>query len=153
VPRNRLILVADDNQEDLLLLRRSFERAGILNPVREVRSGSEVIAYLKGEGEFADREKYPYTGILILDLHMPDGDGFEVLQWIRNKFTTTGLLIVVLSRLDEIKNINRAYSLGANSFLTKPGDSEELQALINVFREYWLTRNKLPELRGFADGS
>jgi CheY-like chemotaxis protein len=145
VPKNRLILIADDSAEDLLLLKRSFQKAGVVNPVREVRSGREAILYLKGEGPYADREKFPFPEILLLDLNMPEGDGFEVLQWIKNKLPVRGLLIIVLSRLDEMKSINRAYSLGANSFLAKPGDPAELNNLIRVFGDYWLLRNKAPE--------
>jgi DNA-binding NarL/FixJ family response regulator len=76
---------------------------------------------------------------------MPDGDGFEVLQWIRNKFPQGGLLVVVLTRVEEIRKINRAYSLGANSFLTKPGNAEELHELIHIFTGYWLLRNTFPD--------
>ncbi len=138
------ILIADDSSNDLLLLKRAFAKVGILNPTREVRSGRQAIAYLEGRDEYADREKYPLPGILLLDLHMPDGTGFDVLQWIRDKGTVRKLLIIVLSNAYEIKNINRAYELGANSFLTKPGDLAELEQLIQSFRDYWLVRNRLP---------
>ena len=83
--------------------------------------------YLDGRGKYADRETYPFPSILLLDLHMPEGDGFAVL-----------------SRVDEIKNINRAYALGANSFLTKPSHEQDLQALIRSFHDYWIVRNKRP---------
>ncbi|HEV8543966.1 MAG TPA: response regulator [Verrucomicrobiae bacterium] len=145
MPKNRTILIADDSPDDLFLLRRSFQRAGVLNPVQEVRSGKEAIAYLKGTGPYADREKFPFPEILLLDLNMPEGDGFEVLQWIRDKLPVADLLIIVLSQLDELKSINRAYSLGANSFLAKPGDEQELHNLIKVFGDYWLVRNKPPK--------
>lgn len=143
VPQRR-ILIADDSSDDLFLLKRAFATAGIINPVSEVRSGREAIAYIKGEGRFADREQYPTPGILLLDLHMPDGDGFTVLEWLRNKHGSNGLLVIVLSRVDEIKNINRAYALGANSFLTKPGEKAELEGLIRSFKDYWLLRNRPP---------
>lgn len=147
VPASSVILIADDSTDDLFLLKRSLQQNAVVNPIQEVRSGRQAIAYLNGEGPFADRAQYPFPGILLLDLHMPDGDGFEVLTWIRNKLTTTGLLIIVLSRLDEIKNINRAYALGAKSFLTKPGDPQELQQLIKAFKDYWILRNKPPEIQ------
>ena len=146
MPTSRVILIADDSADDLFLLTRSLKQNDVVNPVQEVRSGHEAIAYLNGDGLFADRAKYPFPGILLLDLHMPNGDGFDVLTWIRDKLTTTGLLIIVLSRLDEIKSINRAYALGAKSFLTKPGDAQELQQLIKAFKDYWIVRNKPPEI-------
>jgi CheY-like chemotaxis protein len=144
VAENRLILLVDDDSNDRWLLRRAFERAGVLNPIREIWTGAEAIAYLAGEGEFADRNKHPFPAILLLDLNMPGASGFDVLKWIRDKMPRQGLLIVVLSHLDEIRAINRAYSLGANSFLTKPGDEQQLEGLIKSFRDYWLVRNTPP---------
>jgi CheY-like chemotaxis protein len=153
VPTSRLILIAEDSSDDLLLLKRSFAKAGIINPTSIVRSGREVIAYLSGEGIYADRSQYPFPGILLLDIHMPDGNGFEVLEWKRDKLPVKGLLTIVLSRLEEISNINRAYALGANSFLTKPGNPEELQGLIRVFHDYWILRNKAPAIEQQNDFS
>ncbi len=144
VAERRLILLADDSSDDRMLLRRAFQKVGVLNPIHEVTSGFEAIQYLEGTGEYADRVKYPFPGILLLDLNMPHISGFSVLQWIRDKMVATPFLVIVLSRLDEIKNINRAYALGANSFLTKPGDEKELQALIKSFHDYWVLRNKPP---------
>lgn len=138
------ILLVDDSTDDVLLLKRAFSKAGVANPINWVKSGRDAIAYLNGVAPFDDRMKYPLPSVILLDLQMPDGDGFEVLQWIRNKFPSGGLLVVVLTRVEEIRKINRAYSLGANSFLTKPGRVEELQELINIFSGYWLLRNRMP---------
>jgi len=140
-----LILIVDDNPDDVTLLKRAFARNGVANPIFSVNSGHQAISYLKGEGPFSDREAHPIPSVILLDLQMPDGDGFEVLQWIRNKFPQGGLLVVVLTRVEEIRKINRAYSLGANSFLTKPGNAEELHELIHIFQGYWLLRNCFPE--------
>ena len=138
------ILIVDDSSDDVMLLRRAFSRAGVANPMQWVKSGRDAIAYLSGQPPFEDRNKNPLPSVILLDLHMPDIDGFEVLKWVRNKFPHGGLLVVVLTRVEEIRQINRAYSLGANSFLTKPGSVEELQELINIFSGYWLLQNRLP---------
>lgn len=147
MPHSRLILLVDDNPDDRFLVRRAMSKAGIVNPVQEAKSGSEAISYLKGESKFSDREKFPFPGIILLDLNMPDVDGFTVLEWMRSKMPVAGALVVVLSRHDEMKQINRAYSLGANSFLTKPGPEKELEGLIVAFRDYWLLRNRPPQIR------
>ena len=139
------ILIVDDSSDDFLLLKRAFAKAGVVNPLNWVRSGSEAIKYLNGAGPYADRDTYPIPSVILLDLNMPDGDGFDVLTWIRNKYPSGGLLVVVLTRVEEIRKINRAYSLGANSFLTKPGNVEELQELVNIFSGYWLLNNRHPE--------
>lgn len=143
-----LILMVDDDPNDRFLLRRAFAKAGVANPVFELDSGAAAVAYLQGDPPYADRFAHPFPAILLLDLNMPNVDGFAVLKWIKDKLPVDGLLIVVLSRLDEIKNINRAYQLGANSFLTKPGNSTELEELIRSFNEYWLIRNRRPETSG-----
>lgn len=139
------ILIVDDSSDDFLLLQRAFVKSGVGNPLYWVRSGGEAIRYLSGVGKYENRETYPIPSVILLDLNMPDGDGFDVLTWIRNKYPSGGLLVVVLTRVEEIRKINRAYSLGANSFLTKPGNPEELQELINIFSGYWLLNNRRPE--------
>ena len=145
---NQTVLLVDDSDDDIALIRRSFSKIGCLNPIQVVRSGFDAISYLKGEGEYADRLKHPFPGIILLDLHMPGCDGFEVLKFMRNKLRVQGILIIVLSRLDEIKNINRAYSLGAHSFLMKPGDPDELYEVIKTFHGYWMLKNKPPQVSG-----
>ena len=144
--------MVDDDPNDRFLLRRAFAKTGVLNPVLEMDSGAAAIAYLSGDPPYEDRSKHPFPAVILLDLHMPGVDGFSVLRWIKDKLALGGLLIVVLSRLDEIKNINRAYQLGATSFLTKPGNPSELEELIRSFRDYWLIRNKGPELLGDETG-
>jgi CheY-like chemotaxis protein len=142
--RNQVILLADDDPNDRFLIRRAFQKLGIMNPLFEVHDGAAAIAYLSGEGQYGDRRLFPFPGILLLDLQMPRVDGLEVLEWVRSKLTVPGLLIVVLSRNDELRQVNRAYALGANSFLTKPGSEQELEGLISSFRDYWIIKNKPP---------
>ena len=117
------------------------------NPLYWVRSGREAVNYLSGNAPYDDRGSFPIPSVILLDLNMPDGDGFEVLSWIRDKYPSGGLLVVVLTRVEEIRKINRAYALGANSFLTKPGNAEELQELVNIFSGYWLLNNRAPDLQ------
>jgi CheY-like chemotaxis protein len=140
--RNQVILLVDDDPNDRFLVRRAFEKLGIQNPLHEVSDGDEAIAYLSGDGPYKDRDKHPFPGILLLDLQMPRVDGLAVLRWIRATPTHAGLLIIVLSRVDEIRMVNSAYALGANSFLTKPGNEQDLHQLISAFRDYWIVRNK-----------
>jgi CheY-like chemotaxis protein len=142
--RNQVILLADDDPNDRFLVRRAFQKLGITNPLYEVHDGSAAIAYLAGEGQYSNRALFPFPGILLLDLQMPRVGGLEVLEWIRSKLTVSGLLIIVLSRNDELRQVNRAYALGANSFLTKPNSDQELEGLISSFRNYWMVKNTPP---------
>jgi len=77
------ILLAEDNDDDVSLMRRAFERARILNPLVVVSDGEQAIAYLKGEGIYKNRAEYPLPNLLLLDIRMPKKDGFEVLRWVR----------------------------------------------------------------------
>src|SRR5436190_17090853 len=146
MPHSQVILLVDDDKDDRFLLRRSFATAGIPNPLYEVTGGAKAIAYLAGEGQYSDRNLFPLPGIILLDLNMPGVDGFDVLQWIRSKMPVQGLLIIVLSRVEHIREVNRAYALGANSFLTKPGPEKELDGIIASFRDYWILQNRPPTL-------
>ena len=140
-----VILLAEDREDDVVLIRRAFEKAKIPNPLYIVRDGEEAIWYLKGEGKFANRAEYPLPDLLLLDLKMPRVDGFEVLSWIRQEPGLTPLRILVLTSSDEIYDVNRAYQLGANSFLVKPHDFDDFTQLSVIIKDFWLQRSKAPE--------
>ena len=118
------ILLVDDNPDDILLVTRAFQRAGVKRPIQTLTSGLDAIAYLKGEPPFADREKHPLPGLILLDIKMPLEDGFEVLRWIRHDEKFSELCVVMLTSSDQIRDVNQAYQLGADSFLVKPLDFE-----------------------------
>src|SRR5581483_6820444 len=139
------ILLAEDQEDFIVLISKAFRDAGIRNPIYTVRDGDEVISYLNGDGKFCNREEYPLPDLLLLDLKMPRRDGFEVIQWIRSQPGLKGLRIVVLTSSEQIRDVNRAYALGANSFLVKPGDFNDLQYLSRTIRDYWLEMSKAPE--------
>lgn len=135
------ILVIDDSSTDVMLLKRAFQKAGVMNPLHWVKSGGEAIKYLEGEAPYQARANFPLPSVILLDLNIPDRNAFDLLSWIRERFPNGGLLIVVLTPVQEIQKLNRAYSLGANSFLTKSGHVEELRELISIFSGYWLLNN------------
>lgn len=139
------ILLVEDDHNDAQLLRRAFSKAGVPTPVKRVKNGDEAVAYLAGESPFDNRVEHPYPGIVILDLKLPRRSGFEVLEWIRTRTNDTKLLpVVVLSASSVAKDVNRAYALGANSYLTKPYKSAEFVELAQRFRDYWLQVNEDP---------
>src|SRR5689334_14695041 len=108
-----VILVVEDRADDIFIILRSFERADMKNPVQVVRSGEEAVAYLSGDGKFSDRTEYPLPQLVVLDLKLPGMDGFEVLTWIRQHEGMRGLPVVVLTVSNQIRDVNRAYQLGA----------------------------------------
>src|ERR1051325_11431606 len=97
MPDNSVILLAEDREDDVLLIRRAFKKAHLLNPLHVVHDGEEAIAYLKGEGQYANRAEYPLPALLLLDLKMPRRDGFDVLTWIRQEPGLSALRVVVRS--------------------------------------------------------
>jgi len=146
-----LILVAEDREDDILLIRRAFTKARVVNPMQIVRDGEETLAYLKGEGKFANRAEYPLPGLLLLDLKMPRMDGFEVLRWVRQQPGLKTLRVVVLTSSDDIRDVNLAYQLGANSFLVKPGEFERFVDLSHAISGYWIWLNQPPEISRQGD--
>lgn len=131
------VLIAEDSEADIFFLLRAFAASKVKNPVHVVRTGSEAIQYLTGDGKYCARNRYPMPSIVLLDLKMPSPDGFEVLRWKRNRPDMEKILWVALSNFDGIKTINEAYAAGATTFLTKPLDGKDIQHLIEGFNDYW----------------
>ncbi len=141
-----VILLAEDNEIDVLLTRRAFAKANLLNPLHVVPDGEEAIKYLKGEGQYSNRAEYPLPDLLLLDLQMPHKNGLEVLQWIREQPSLRGLSVVMLSSSDQARYINLAYQLGANSYLVKPVDFEHFVRMSQALKGHWLWMAKTPEI-------
>ncbi len=136
------ILCAEDDWSYADLLLRAFKKSGLHNPIHVVQNGAEAIAYLKGEGKYEDRQKYPMPGLVLVDLKMPMVNGFEVLEWIRTKSDVPHIPVVVLTSSGEVRDIKKAYDLGANSFLSKPCDPDDLMNMMKSVEHYWLHYNK-----------
>jgi CheY-like chemotaxis protein len=134
----KVILLAEDDPDDAEQTKIALRGAGVLNKVFLVADGDEAIAYLKGEGEFSDRQKFPFPGILLLDLKMPRVDGFRVLSWLNFQATGEKPLVVVLSGHVEVHYIQRAYDeFGAHSFLIKPLLVTDIHNLARVHNRCW----------------
>src|SRR5882762_2531355 len=140
-----LILIAEDLEDDISIILRAFAKARLLNPVQIVRNGEEALAYLKGEGKFANRAEYPLPQLLLLDLKMPRIDGFEVLCWVRQQPGLSSLRVVVLTSSKDIRDVNLAYQLGANSFLVKPTEFERFVDLSHAINGHWIWCSRAPQ--------
>jgi CheY-like chemotaxis protein len=141
-----VILVAEDNEADVLAISRAFRDTGGDYVLHTVSDGEQTIAYLKGEGEYSDRAKYRIPDLLLLDLKMPRKDGFGVLAWLQKQPTLACLRTVVLTTSDQIRDVNRAYALGASSFLVKPLHFAEFKETIFAMQKYWLNLNRKPQI-------
>jgi CheY-like chemotaxis protein len=145
-PREHVVLLADDDVNDVFLVQRALQKANIANPLQVVRDGEEAVAYLSGLFPYADRERHPLPALLLLDLKMPRKTGFEVLAWLRQQSRLKRLPVVVLTSSNQNADINRAYDLGANSYLVKPGGFDNLMELMREVGMHWLILNEKPEL-------
>lgn len=142
---NAVILVVEDDENDIRLIQTAFARGQLANPVHFVRTGELAVAYLAGKGQYANRAEHPLPVLVLLDLNLPGMDGFEVLSWIRRQEGLRGLPVLVLTCSNLIRDVNRAYALGANSFFTKDIDFQKSAELAKLLREYWLERALTPE--------
>jgi len=140
-----IILLIEDSENDALLLRHAFKKAGLVNSLQVVRDGVDAMSYLLGLGEFADREKNPSPNILLIDLNLPRLNGLELLAWLRKQPEFQHLMIVVLTGSARKEEINMAYKMGANSYLVKPTPAQSLQQLVEAFYQYWIVQNHLPD--------
>lgn len=136
-----VLLVAEDNVLDAMLMERLVERCGALFRMIHVEHGEAAIDYLAGRGAFADRSKHPLPQLLLLDLKMPRKDGFAVLRWRRETPALARLPIVVFSSSNLQTDISQAYALGANSYVVKPTDPVRLERMVRALHEWWVEFN------------
>jgi CheY-like chemotaxis protein len=148
---NAVILLVEDNEDDVALIRRAFARNNIGNPLKVVRNGNEAILYLQGAGRYRDRSEFPLPKLVLLDLTLPGVDGFEVISWIRAQPELRMLRVLVMTSSRTIQDVNRAYQLGANSFLVKPTDFEDLVTLTQSLRGYWICLDQAPDPQTVRD--
>ena len=140
------ILLVEDDENDILLIQNAFRKGGLLNPIQVVRDGEQAIYYLEGRGVFSNRDEYPLPSLILLDLKMPRKDGFQVLEWLSCQPELRRIRVVVLTSSDQIKDVNRAYALGASSFLVKPIGMQEFISLVSAIKGYWLWMSCAPEV-------
>ena len=139
----KTILQVEDDPNDVFLMRHAMKKVGVLNPVHVASDGQQAIDYWHGVGKFANREKYPFPCLVLLDLKLPYVMGLDVLKWIRQHHGSA-LTIVMLSASAEDADIAAAYRLGANAFLTKPSEASKLEEMVRAIRDFWLTHNMQP---------
>ncbi len=136
------ILLVEDNEDDVFLMKRALKAAGIVNPLHTVEDGQQAVEYLAGTGMFGARDQYPLPAIVFLDLKLPIKGGLQVLEWIRAQKAFEGIVVVVLTSSNEPSDLREAYKLGANSYVVKPPTAAQLIELAKAFKWYWLEFNR-----------
>ena len=143
---SRFVLLVEDELNDVLLVKRAFRKAGANVSMHVVNDGQAAVDYLAGHGIYTDRVAYPLPTLLWLDLKFPRKSGHEVLEWLRNQAALNRMPVVVLTSSKESRDVNRAYDLGANSYLVKPVAFADLLKMAQTLDLYWLQLNEDPTL-------
>lgn len=133
-----MFLLAEDDHHDAFFVEQEFK--GVHNlQLRRVCDGVEAMEYVEGKGVYGDRDKYPLPDVVLLDLKMPRVDGFGFLEWLRCDAPekTRTIPVVVLSSSAEEKDINRAQTLGASSYVVKPSNAYKFKERIKELGTYW----------------
>ena len=143
--QGQTILLVDDSENDIFLMRRAFKKAEFNTLLQEVHNGEQAIAYLKGEGVYSDRNEYPLPSVMLLDLNMPMKNGFDVLRFARTQPAFNRLSIIILTASMREEDVEQAYDLGASSYLVKPSTIDALADMIRCLRD-WIQINHFPPL-------
>ena len=140
------VLLVEDDPNDVLLIQRAFTKANLQVPMQVVDNGEAAVLYLSGAGDYGDRGQHPLPILVLLDLKLPCRSGHEVLAWLRQQPGLKRLPVVVLTSSQEMRDIDRAYDLGANSYLVKPVAFNALIEIVKTLDLYWMTLNQAPTL-------
>jgi CheY-like chemotaxis protein len=135
------ILLVEDEENDVLFMQMALEKAGLASALRVAEDGQEAIDYLRGEGKFADRGRFPMPALVFLDLKLPRVMGMEVLKWMREQPALSTMVVVMLTSSQQRSDIEKACALGANSYLVKPSNPLELNEIVEGVKRYWLQLN------------
>ena len=143
------VLHVEDDEDDISLLERAFGRTGFPHRLQTVKSGDDAIAYLSGDGQYADRQEFPLPTLLLLDIKLPRKDGFEVLDWIRHHPKLAPLRVIMLTGSPRAEDVTRAYRMGVNSYVLKPVGASALSDILSAIGIHWLQHSKVPDLKAF----
>lgn len=134
--RSITIVIADDDPEDRMLAEDALKESRLVNDIRFVEDGEELLEFLQNRGRYADTEN-PRPGMILLDLNMPRMDGREALKVIKNDPELRRIPVVVLTTSKAEEDIYRSYDLGVNSFIIKPVTFDSLVNIMRVLETYW----------------
>ena len=141
-----VILIADDDAEDRMLVKDALDEGRLKNDIHFVENGEELVDYLHNRGKFSDKDKFPTPGLILLDLNMPKKDGREALREIKNDPHLRLIPVVVLTTSKAEEDILRTYDMGVSSFITKPVTFTALVDVMKTLSKYWFEIVELPKI-------
>lgn len=137
----KVLLLVEDDPNDVLLVQMATESAGLNAQLQVAEDGIDAIAYLEGEGVYADRSLHPLPCLVLLDMKLPGVMGLDVLKWIRERPVFDMMVVIMLTSSQQPDDIRRAYALGANAYLVKPSAPAVLSNMIDAINRFWLVFN------------
>lgn len=142
--RSITIIIADDDPEDRMLAEDALKGSRLVNDIRFVEDGEELLEYLQRRGKYSEPDSSPRPGLILLDLNMPRMDGREALEQIKRDPELRRIPVVVLTTSKAEEDIYRTYDLGVNSFIIKPVTFESLVNIMRVLERYWFEIVEIP---------
>jgi CheY-like chemotaxis protein len=138
LPDDVTILLVEDDPDDVFLMQRALKAANVTNSIQVAEHGLQALDYLNGNGEYVDRARFPLPRLVFFDLKLPYKSGFDVLQHLtEQKQVLERMAIVVLTSSSQPRDIQRAYQLGARSYLVKPPNRQMLEDLFASLESFW----------------
>lgn len=142
-PKEPTILIAEDEEIDVILIKRAFLAAGIQHPIKVVRDGQEAIEYLSG---LANQDAAAFPVLFLLDINMPRCSGLEVLERLQATALNRSVPVVIFSSSNHPRDVEQAYQRGAHAYLVKPTSTEQRNEIVRTIRAFWLKLNQVPQV-------
>jgi two-component system response regulator len=139
-----VLLVAEDDEDDFMLVREALEDGRLVNRTEWVKDGEELMDYLRRRGQYAEQRLAPRPGVILLDLNMPRKDGREALEEIKKDPSLRSIPVIVLTTSGTEEDVLRSYDLGVNSFIKKPVRFEDFYEAVRTLGMYWFQIVRLP---------
>ena len=144
------LLIAEDSDEDFEVLQLLMQQMEVQNPIYRCTNGDKVLDFLYQDGDYHNTEFAPRPSVILLDLNLPGTDGRDVLEQLKQDQNFKEIPIIVFTTSSNPKDVEFCYQKGANGYLIKPVDSDELEKTVQAFVDYWLDANIAPTSNGMG---
>ena len=143
------ILLVEDDESDIKVTQRAFDRAKLKNNIYIVRDGQEALDFIYHQQQYQDKKKYPRPDLILLDIALPKMDGFDVLKRLKGDQEFNAIPVVILTSSQNDQDVAKGFGFGASSYIQKPVSFEEFNKIVDGFNFYWQIINKLPDDKRF----
>ncbi|MGZ4963869.1 MAG: response regulator [Limisphaerales bacterium] len=139
-----VVLYVEDEESDVIFMRRAFHQVGGDCKLYSVNDGCKAIAWLKGEGTYSDRNKFPVPSLILLDINLPGCSGFDILHWVRQQTAFETLPVILFSSSARPDDQRRAEILGATDYFAKPSSGIDFVEVVRGLLDRWVVPASKP---------